>query len=90
MKIQKIFERSEKMPNKAIITIQTNEQKLLDRILKMLAYIEYCSNVGHSTEISISIDGDGSDRVKISGIDKKYDFKNIESSKRDVEPIWDD
>lgn len=41
----------------------------MDKIERFLAYIAIISQWGHSATISISIDGDGEDKLRVTGID---------------------
>lgn len=49
----------------------------LDNFKKFLSYVQWCSDVGHSTIVGMSIDGDGSDVFKVDGELPKVDEENI-------------
>lgn len=38
---------------------------VLERLKKFLAYVQYCSGVGHSCVVGFDIDGDGADRFVV-------------------------
>jgi len=51
---------------KKTFTIHTSDQEMMDRFERFMAALMYCGNVGHSTTIGCSIDGDGADRFHVS------------------------
>ena len=50
------------------ITIETTSDVML-RIKRLLAWLHFNSSWGHSGTVAMSLDGDGWDKVKISGLD---------------------
>jgi hypothetical protein len=38
---------------------------VLERFENFMRHLQYCSGVGHSTDVVMSIDGDGADRFKV-------------------------
>ena len=51
----------------------SGDEEDLNRLDQMFAFMDYCCKVGHSTEFTVSVDGDGSARLsfKIDGKDIK-------------------
>lgn len=47
----------------------TGKPEVVNRVLTLLAMIEYNGAVGHSGNFSIAFDGDGSDKIKLEGVD---------------------
>jgi len=46
----------------------TGKPEQLDNLEKLLKWVEYCGNVGHSGTAKLSVDGDGSARLKFDGV----------------------
>jgi hypothetical protein len=51
-------------------------REAVNRVAALLSCIEYNGNVGHSGMFGISWDGDGADRIEISGIKPSKELKH--------------
>ncbi len=60
---------------------------VLARIDKMLAYISWCSGVGHSCTVGMDLDGDGFDRIKVEGTVTKVNEDDVETRDRPYEQL---
>lgn len=59
--------REDKMNNKCTFNITvTMNKRWVDAFCSMLKYMEYCGNVGHSSQIEFYCDGDGDFRPKFN------------------------
>lgn len=66
------------------ITGQGNENQLLT----MLAWIEWCGNVGHTPKyLKVYIDGDGATRLRFNFKDKEHQEK-YEQIRKDITNEW--
>lgn len=59
------------------VDINAKSEYQFNNLLKMLAWMEWCGNVGHSSAFTVFFDGDGSARIKLSfednEIQERYD-----------------
>lgn len=49
--------------DRAIVGFKCSKENK-ERFMEFLAYLEYCSNVGHTAEIKVVIDGDGMGKIR--------------------------
>lgn len=60
----------------------TGSPDVLDRFERWLSHVQWCSSVGHSTSVSMDIDGDGADRFKVLEPDVKSAMKDHDIGSR--------
>lgn len=69
------------------VNISARGEYQLRHLLNMLAWMEWCGNVGHSSAFTVFFDGDGAAKIKLEFEDentqKKYD--ELRKSMKDVE-----
>jgi hypothetical protein len=71
------------------ITLKGNKD-CVDRLCAFLACIDYNGAVGHSATFALPWDGDGDDKINITGIDHKAykdRIKDLEETKTVVEIV---
>lgn len=68
------------------IEVTFKEKRQMKEFMKMLAWMEYCGDIGHCTDFFVRLDGDGSARPKFKFEDTeiqegykelKYSMNNI-------------
>lgn len=57
------------------IEVSFEEKRQMKEFVRMLAWMEYCGNVGHCTSFLVGLDGDGNARPK-------FKFENEEMQKK--------
>lgn len=56
-------------PSKKFTVTVSGTPDFIDQVRRQFAYLQYCGAVGHSCMVAISIDGDGSDRFEVQGLE---------------------
>ena len=56
------------------VEVAFKEERQMKEFMKMLAWMEYCGNIGHYTDFLVGLDGDGSSRPK-------FKFEDVETQK---------
>ena len=59
------------------IEVNFKEKRQMKEFMRMLAWMEYCGNIGHCTDFLVILDGDGSARPKFKfedeDVQKQFD-----------------
>lgn len=71
---------------KKTFTVEAKADVML-RFEKFMAYVQYCANVGHSTEVVMSIDGDGPDAFYVKEKLPKFSEGDVRTVKVTGEQI---
>ena len=77
------------------IKVSFPEERQMKEFIKMLAWMELCGNIGHSTDFLVNLDGDGNTRPKFKFENKElqqsYDtLRKTMSEKYDTTPTYRD
>ena len=73
--------------NKITLEVYFPEKRQMDMFVNMLAWMEYCGNVGHCTDFLVRLDGDGSARPKFIFENEKAQ-ESFNDLKRDAKEIF--
>lgn len=73
--------------NKITLEVYFPEKRQMDMFVNMLAWMEYCGNVGHCTDFLVRLDGDGSARPKFVFENEKTQ-ESFNDLKRDAKKIF--
>lgn len=60
---RKVFARNRDLPERTYKISGDNDQ--LDELERVFDFITYCCGVGHSTSITLDIDGDGAANIRV-------------------------
>lgn len=68
------------------IEVYFNEDRQMVEFIKMLAWMEYCGNIGHCTDFFVRLDGDGSGRpkFKFENQELQESYEELRRSMRDI------
>lgn len=61
--------------SKLNIEVYFQEDRQMNRFVNMLAWMEFCGNIGHCTDFFVRLDGDGSARPKF-----KFETEELQKS----------
>lgn len=69
------------------VELLANSQYQLNKLLQMLAWMEWCGNVGHSSAFKVFFDGDGAAKIKLQFEDEEQQrlYDDLRQSMKNVE-----
>lgn len=68
------------------LKVSFKEERQMREFMKMLAWMEYCGNIGHYTDFLVGLDGDGTARPKFKFEDEEVQ-KQFEDLRRGMNDI---
>lgn len=68
------------------LDVNFSKERMSNEFINVLAWMEWCSNVGHSSTFTVNIDGDGAAAMKVNFEDEELQnkYNELRHSMKDI------